>query len=183
MGKPHEDPAWLETRRELVREGIPDPPRGGPAAEVPSARRSPSREEAIVLDRVLPQFEKAAYALPRITTGAMLAMHGTQKLLGWFRTGPAPEIGSRFWVGGVIEAIGGTLIAIGLFTRWAAFFCSGMMAVAYVQFHWKLALDSSFFPLVNHGELALTFALVFLLVACRGPGAASVDARMRPAAP
>lgn len=136
-----------------------------------------------MLDRVLPRFEKVAYALLRIMTGVMLAMHGTQKLLGWFRTGPAPELGSQLWVGGVIEAIGGTLIAIGLFTRWAAFVCSGMMAVAYVQFHWKLALDASFFPLVNHGELALTFALVFLLIACRGAGAASVDGRMRASPP
>lgn len=132
-----------------------------------------------MLDRILPRFESTAYALLRIVTGVLLAMHGTQKLFGWFRAGPGPEVGSQMWIGGVIELVGGALIAAGLFTRWAAFVCSGMMAVAYVQFHWKLAFDESFFPLVNRGELALTFALVFLLIACRGPGATSLDGRRR----
>ncbi|MGE0191588.1 MAG: DoxX family protein [Planctomycetota bacterium] len=132
-----------------------------------------------MLDRILPRFEGVAYALLRVVTGVLLAMHGTQKLFGWFRTGPGPELGSQMWIGGVIELVGGTLIAVGLFTRWAAFVCSGMMAVAYVQFHWKLAFDGSFFPIVNRGELALTFALVFLFIACRGPGAPSVDGSLR----
>ena len=40
------------------------------------------------------------------------------------------------WIGGVLELVCGTLIFLGLFTRLAAFIAAGMMAVAYVQFHW-----------------------------------------------
>jgi putative oxidoreductase len=51
------------------------------------------------------------------------------------------------------------------------------MAVAYVQFHWKLELGSHLLPAINKGELALVYSLLFLFIACRGSGAASVDAR------
>ena len=49
------------------------------------------------------------------------------------------------------------------------------MAVAYTQFHWKLAFGAGFFPAVNKGELALLYAFLFLFVACRGGGPFSVD--------
>ena len=44
------------------------------------------------------------------------------------------------------------------------------MAVAYVQFHWKLDLGERFWPAVNQGELALLYAFLFLFMACRGGG-------------
>jgi putative oxidoreductase len=50
----------------------------------------------------------------------------------------------------------------------AAFFCSGMMAVAYIQFHWKFQLGAQLFPAINKGELAVMFCLVFFLIACQG---------------
>jgi putative oxidoreductase len=49
------------------------------------------------------------------------------------------------------------------------------MAVAYVQFHWKLAFGAQFFPGVNKGELALLYSVLFLFVACRGAGPWSLD--------
>jgi putative oxidoreductase len=73
--------------------------------------------------------------------------------------------------------VGGLAIALGLFTSWAAFLCSGTMAVAYVQFHWKLQLDTKFLPSENNGELALLYSLVFFFIACRGSGAFSLDRR------
>jgi putative oxidoreductase len=51
------------------------------------------------------------------------------------------------------------------------------MAVAYVQFHWKLAFDSRFLPAVNKGELALLYSVLFLFIACRGAGRWSIDGR------
>jgi putative oxidoreductase len=42
------------------------------------------------------------------------------------------------------------------------------MAVAYIQFHWMLQLDSNFFPAINKGEPAVLYCFVFLLIACRG---------------
>lgn len=131
-----------------------------------------------MLHRVLPRFTEPAYALFRIVAGLLFAFHGAQKLLGLFPRGPGPEAFSQKWIGGVIELVGGVLVAIGLGTRWAAFVCSGTMAVAYTQFHWKGRLDDGFFPIVNGGELALLYAFGFLFVACRGAGSWSVDGRL-----
>jgi putative oxidoreductase len=49
------------------------------------------------------------------------------------------------------------------------------MAVAYVQFHWKLQGGAQFFPAINKGELALAYSFAFLFIACRGAGWWSVD--------
>lgn len=52
-----------------------------------------------------------------------------------------------------------------------------MMAVAYIQFHWKFQLGPEFFPAVNKGEPALVYAFLFLFIACKGAGLWSVDGR------
>jgi putative oxidoreductase len=82
------------------------------------------------------------------------------------------------WVGGVIELACGTLIALGLLTRAAAFLASGTMAVAYIQFHWKGGLGTDFLPIVNKGELALLYCFVFLLFCVRGAGPISIDRQL-----
>ncbi len=125
-----------------------------------------------MLNRLLSPHADRAYALLRIVAGLLLACHGAQKMLGLFGGSLPPDLQHR--VGGVIELVCGVLVAIGLFTRWAAFLASGTMAVAYVQFHW--VRQGEFFPILNKGELALVYAFLFLYVACRGPGPASVDA-------
>jgi putative oxidoreductase len=104
----------------------------------------------------------------------MLAFHGSQKILG-FLSDFRPPVGSQLWIGGIIELIGGLLIMLGLLTRGAAFICSGMMAVAYFQFHWKFQLGSQIFPAINKGELAVLFCFVFLYIACRGGVKWSID--------
>jgi putative oxidoreductase len=119
---------------------------------------------------------EATYAALRIVSGLLLAFHGMQKVLGVLAESQ-PPIGSQMWVGGLIELVAGILIAIGLLTVWAGFLVSGTMSVAYVQFHWKGALDSGFFPAINRGELALVYAFLFLFVACKGAGIASLDRR------
>lgn len=120
-------------------------------------------------DRVLEQFTPYSYAALRITSGICLATHGAQKLFGVLG-GTRADLASQMGVGGVIELVTGVLIAIGLCTRPAAFLASGTMAVAYLQFHWRGQLGSAFWPVVNKGELALIYALLFLYVACRGAG-------------
>ncbi len=67
-------------------------------------------------------------------------------------------MGTMLWFGGIIELLGGLLIAIGLFTRPAAFIASGMTAVAYWYFH----AGRGFFPILNAGELAALYSFVFL---------------------
>lgn len=115
------------------------------------------------------------YAVLRIVCGLLFAVHGMQKLLG-FLTDQQPPVMSQIWIGGVIELVGGAMIALGVFTRWAAFIASGTMAVAYFQFHWKFQFDSNFFPVMNGGELAVVYSFVFLYIACQGAGPWSVDA-------
>ena len=77
------------------------------------------------------------------------------------------------YVGGSIELVGGVLVMIGLFTRWSAFVCSGMMAAAYWMVHGTNAL----LPVVNKGELAVVYCFVFLYIASNGPGIWSVDSK------
>jgi len=108
-----------------------------------------------------------AYALMRIMAGFMFSFHGFQKVLGLLAEFQ-PAVGSQLWIGGVIELVGGILILLGLGTRWAAFICSGEMAVAYFQFHGKFQMGSGFFPGVNKGELAVLYCFVFLFIAARG---------------
>ena len=122
----------------------------------------------------LAKYESQAYALMRIVAGFMFLFHGAQKVLGMLAE-MQPAIGSQLWIGGVIELVGGLAIMLGLRTRWAAFICSGEMAVAYFQFHWKFQMGPAFFPGVNKGELAVLYCFVFLLIACKGAGIWSLD--------
>ena len=125
----------------------------------------------------LAKYADHAYALLRIVAGFMFCFHGMQKVLGVLAEFQ-PAIGSQLWIGGVIELVGGLVIMLGLRTRLAAFLCSGQMAVAYFQFHWKFQFGSQFFPPINKGELAVLYCFVFLYIACRGSGVWSLDKRM-----
>jgi len=119
-----------------------------------------------------------AGAALRIVAGAMFACHGAQKILGWFTDKPTYPVGSQMWIGGIIELVGGILIALGLCTRPVALIASGTMAVAYFQFHWKLATGNQMFlPIKNGGELAVLYCFVFLVFAVSGAGAYSLDRR------
>ncbi len=130
--------------------------------------------------RWLKRLEAPAYAALRIISGALFSAHGMQKILGWFSTKAGPALGSQLWVGGLIELTAGLLIAIGLYTRQAAFLASGTMAVAYFQFHWKLEIaGSKWLPLINKGELAVVYCFVFLYIAAHGPGIAALDRRFK----
>jgi putative oxidoreductase len=115
----------------------------------------------------LEKYADHAYALMRIIAGFMFAFHGSQKILG-ILSNFQPAVGSQLWFGGIIELIGGLAIMLGVRSRVAAFICSGEMAVAYFQFHWKFQMGPAFFPAVNKGELAVLYCFVFLLIACRG---------------
>jgi len=125
------------------------------------------------MDRV--KLQSLSYVVLRIVSGALFSIHGAQKLLGFLATKAGPEMWTQKWFGGVIELVCGVLIAVGLFTRPAAFLASGTMAVAYFQFHWKGAMDSGVFPIVNGGELAVIYCFVFLAICAHGPGMVSLD--------
>jgi len=119
------------------------------------------------LDKVLAPRAGLAYGLLRLVTGLLFAFHGLQKVFGVF-TDSQPPLLSQLGIGGVIELVTGVLIALGIYTRWAAFLASGTMAVAYMQFHWKFQFDENALPALNHGEPAVVYCFVFLFIACQG---------------
>ena len=112
----------------------------------------------------------------RVIAALLFLEHGTQKLLG-IPAAPAMEITllSLDGIAGLLELIGGALLALGLFTRPVAFVLSGQMAVAYFLAH----APQSFFPVLNGGEGAILYCFIFLYLAAAGPGAWALDAVMR----
>ena len=69
----------------------------------------------------------------------------------------------------------GLLIALGLFTRPAAFLASGTMAAAYFMGH----APQNFWPVNNMGDAAILYCFVFLYLVFAGPGRFSVDEALR----
>jgi putative oxidoreductase len=113
-------------------------------------------------------------AVVRIITALLFIEHGLMKLVGFPAAVPGlpTPLPAILLAAAVIEIVGGALIAVGLFTRVAAFICSGQMAVAYFMFHAPQGL----WPAVNQGEPAILFCFVFLYLAFAGAGAWSLDA-------
>ena len=128
-----------------------------------------------MLPRILKPNVEVAYVALRLVSGALFAFHGAQKILGVYATSQ-PHFPQQIWFGGVIELVAGACICIGLCTPWFAFVASGTMAVAYIQFHWRLHGGAQLFPAINKGEPAVLYCFIFLFVACRGGGKMSIDA-------
>ena len=126
------------------------------------------------MERVLGRFGPQLYALMRIMTGLLFACHGAQTLFGLFG-GQQVVFASQFGIAGVIEFVGGLLIAIGFLTGTAAFIASGEMAYAYFTAH----MPKGGLPIQNAGELSLLYCFVFLYIAARGAGIWGVDKRTR----
>lgn len=116
------------------------------------------------MDTILGKYAPYFYALLRIVSGILFAMHGSQKLLG-IPGGKEPmQLASMMGFAGVVELVGGLLIAIGLLTSLAAFIASGEMAVAYFMAH----APQGPLPVLNHGEPAVLFCFLFLYIAAQG---------------
>jgi putative oxidoreductase len=112
----------------------------------------------------------------RIVAGLLFLEHGVQKIFNFpaaaGATARAFDI-MAFPVGpaGVIETVGGILIVLGFFSRYAAFIASGEMAVAY----WIAHFPRSPFPILNGGGEAVLYCFVFLYLASAGPGSFAVN--------
>ena len=108
----------------------------------------------------------------RIVTGLLLIEHGTGKLLSFPTLSGLDQMPHGLLLfTGAIELVGGALIIVGFLTRPTAFILSGFMAVAYFMAHFP----SGFFPVHNHGELAVLYCIVFLYFAAAGPGPWAID--------
>jgi putative oxidoreductase len=110
----------------------------------------------------------------RIIVGLLYAEHGLAKLLD-FPHQPTHAPYALFTLNpglqGLLELVGGLLLALGLWTRSVAFILSGNMAVAYFVAH----SPRGFFPLLNGGELAIVYCFVFFYFWVAGGGAWSLD--------
>ncbi|MEU3844384.1 DoxX family protein [Streptomyces sp. NPDC028635] len=115
----------------------------------------------------------------RLVIGFLFACHGAASLFGVLGGahggGTVPALQWPGWWAALIELAGGSLVALGLFTRTAAVICSGSMAYAYFTVHQPNAL----LPIDNGGEPAVVFCWTFLLIACLGPGAYAAEALLR----
>ena len=116
-------------------------------------------------------------SLLRIIAALLFMEHGLMKLAHFPIAQPGapdplpPVLLAAAW----IEVVGGGLVALGLFTRAAAFVCSGEMAFAYFTAH----ASKSFWPGVNQGDPAILFCFIFLYLAFAGGGPWSLDRVVR----
>jgi putative oxidoreductase len=125
------------------------------------------------LDTKLASWQPHILSVLRIMAGLLMLQFGLSKHLSFPVAYPNKiETFSMIWFAGAIELVGGILLVLGLFTRWAAFVCSGLMAVAYFIGH----ASKSFYPIANGGTLAVLFCFVFFYLFFAGGGPWSVDA-------
>jgi len=119
------------------------------------------------------------YFLLRVIAGLLFIQFGGLILFGWFGGVPGqpgtPSLVSQTGIGGLLEFFGGIAIVLGLGTRPVAFILSGMMAVAYWQFHAPNGVS----PVQNQGVPAVLFCFLYLYMAARGGGDWSLDALLR----
>jgi len=148
--------------------------------EIKSAIRNlakgPRLHDAWPMERFFSKYAEWFYTLLRLVAGGLFMCHGLQKIFGVLAT-KQPAMFTQVWFGGVIELSCGALVAVGLFTRFAALLASGTMAVAYLQFHWKGQVGRNFWPIANGGEAAVLYCFVFLWIAAKGNGKLSLDGR------
>jgi putative oxidoreductase len=127
------------------------------------------------LSRRIAQYQPYALAILRIVTALLFFEHGSARMIGFPANGAMPELFTLYWFAGAIEFACGALIALGLFTRSAAFVASGEMAFAYFMRH----ASAGFFPLLNRGDGAILYCFVFFYIVFAGAGAWSLDALLR----
>ena len=124
------------------------------------------------------------YALPmlRFVTGAILVPHGGQKLFGWFGGAGFEKFSEIFgnigykpgsiWalIVGLTELVGGTCLALGLFTRVAALF----ILIFMINAVWFTSAKG-FFWTAQGSEYSLLIGFAALTFLLRGGGKCSID--------
>jgi putative oxidoreductase len=118
-------------------------------------------------------------SLLRIVAAFLFVQFGTAKLFAvpaaLMPGGGTAPLRSLPGIAGVLEAFGGGLVLLGLFTRPVAFVLSGEMAVAYFYAH----APHGFWPVLNGGAPAALYCFLFLYLSAAGAGPWSLDALRR----
>lgn len=124
-----------------------------------------------------------AILLLRVVVGLTMAVHGTQKLFGWFGGSGLARLRQGFerqgfkpawlWVGMVIlgEVGGGLSLAFGLLTPLGAAGIFGAMFMATAKSHWK----NGFIVSKGGYEYTLVLMTVSIALGLIGPGRYSLD--------
>lgn len=123
--------------------------------------------------------------LLRVGIGFMFTVHGYPKLTGglaaWTEVGGAMKVvgldfAPAFWgfLAAFAEAVGGQLLALGLFFRWTCVLLLGTMTIATIM---HLSKGDGF----NDYSHALESVFLFLGLAFAGPGRFSLDQVLFPA--
>ena len=119
----------------------------------------------------LSKYSPQILGVVRIVVGLLFLEHGLMKIVGF----PAPmghgALPPMIMAAGIIELVGGALVVLGLFSRFAAFICSGEMAVAYFTAH----MARGIYPAMNGGDPAILFCFIFLYLAAAGPGSFAIN--------
>ncbi len=124
------------------------------------------------------KFVSIAVFLLRIVSGYVFVLSGGVKLFNWLGGTGMESLPTLILVAGIIELVGGAMILLGLFTRYAAFVSSGEMAVAYFMGHVAPGGDI-LFPVANGGLPAVLLCFIFLFLAANGAGSWSLDSMLK----
>ncbi|HHW7473953.1 TPA: DoxX family protein [Mannheimia haemolytica] len=132
------------------------------------------------MNSTLTNLQPLAFLITRVVAGYMFLLHGTAKFFEFPMSmtngnGSVP-LASIYGVGGILEIVGGIFFILGLFTRQTAFILSGMMASAFFIAHG--AQGNVLLPLLNGGELAGVYSVLFLTYIFIGGGKYSLDAKL-----
>jgi len=126
----------------------------------------------------------AGLLILRLVVGLTLAVHGTQKLFGWFAGPGLARLMQGFekqgfkpawlWVSLVIlgEVGGGVSVALGFLTPLGAAGIFGAMFMATFKSHWK----NGFIVSKGGYEYTLVLMAVSIALGLAGPGSYSLDA-------
>ena len=123
--------------------------------------------------------EPYVLSILRIVAAFLFLQFGTAKLFAWpgamLPNGGTFPLMTQAGIAGLLEAFGGGLMLVGLFTRPVAFVLSGEMAFAYFLEH----APKGFWTAFNGGTEAVIFCFVWLYYVVAGPGPWSLDAMLR----
>jgi putative oxidoreductase len=139
--------------------------------------------EKVAAERVAVSSQDVGALVLRVAAGAVLAIHGTQHLFGWF-DGPGLDRYTRLveslgyeparllaTVGAISEVAGGLLLILGLLTPLGVAAAVGVTGNAVISFH--PAQEDGFW--LSFGDFPLLLGLSAIAVAFTGPGLLSLD--------